>query len=301
MRVRRLAIALALLGQLAAACAKREEAPAEPTLSLVPVTFAALPGWPEDDPSEALLAFRRSCGRLARQDPGKRMGGSGGFAGTIGDWARACAEADRTAASPAAARNFFESAFAPFALTDGGNVECLLTGYYEPLLHGSRTPDARYRHPLYRRPPDLVSVDLGQFDPELAGRRIAGRVEDGRLRPYADRAAIDAGALAGRDLELLWVDDRVDRFFLEIQGSGQVRLADGGTIRVGYADQNGRPYRAIGKDLIEAGAIPRERMSMQAIRAWLEANPDQAPGMMARNGSYVFFRELPELATAPGP
>jgi membrane-bound lytic murein transglycosylase A len=301
MQVRRSALALALCALLAAACAKREEAPAEPTLSLVPVTFAALPGWPEDDPSEALLAFRRSCGRMARQDPGKRMGGSGAFAGQVGDWARACAEADRTAADPAAARSFFETAFAPFAVTDGGKAEGLFTGYYEPLLSGSRAPDARYRHPLYRRPADLVSVDLGQFDPELAGRRIAGRVEDGRLRPYADRAAIDGGALAGRDLELLWVDDPVDRFFLEIQGSGQVRLADGGTVRVGYADQNGRPYRAIGKDLIEAGAIPRERMSMQAIRAWLEANPDQAPGMMAKNGSYVFFRELPELATAPGP
>jgi membrane-bound lytic murein transglycosylase A len=300
-RVGRLALTLALAAQLAAACAKREEAPAEPTFSLVPVTFAALPGWSEDDPSEALLAFRRSCDRLARQTPGKSMGGSGGFAGRVGDWARACAEAGLTAASPAAARNFFETAFAPFAVTDGGKAEGLLTGYYEPLLHGSRAPDARYRYPLHRRPPDLVGVDLGQFDPELAGRRIAGRVEDGRLKPYADRAAIDGGALEGRDLELLWVDDPVDRFFLEIQGSGQVRLTDGEVVRVGYADQNGRPYRAIGKDLIEAGAIPRERMSMQAIRAWLQANPDRAPGMMAKNGSYVFFRELPELATAPGP
>ena len=129
----------------------------------------------------------------------------------------------------------------------------------------------------------------------MAGSRTASSC------PYADRAAIDAGALAGRELELLWVDDPVDRFFLEIQGSGQVRLPDGETVRVGYADQNGRPYRAIGKDLIESGAIPREQMSMQAIRAWLEANPKQAPAMMAKNPSYVFFTELTELAAASGP
>ena len=179
--------------------------------------------------------------------------------------------------------------------------EGLFTGYYEPLLRGSRTPDAAYRYPLYRRPPDLVSVDLGQFDPELEGRRIGGRVADGRLVPYADRAAIDRGALAGHGLELLWVDDPVARFFLEIQGSGQIRLVDGGATRVGFADQNGRPYRAIGKDLIEAGAIPREQMSMQAIRDWLEAHPAEAPATMARNPSYVFFAELPDLAAAAGP
>ena len=118
---------------------------------------------------------------------------------------------------------------------------------------------------------------------------------------FADGVAIDRGALNGRGLELLWVDDAVDRFFLEIQGSGQVRLPDGGMVRVGYADQNGRPYRAIGKDLIEIGAVPREQMSMQAIRAWLEANPAEAPAMMARNPSVVFFSELKNLAAADGP
>ncbi len=187
------------------------------------------------------------------------------------------------------------------AIGDNGDRDGLFTGYYEPLLQGARAPDAVHRYPLYRRPPDLVSVDLGQFDDEFKGRRIGGRVEDGRLVPFADRAAIDAGALAGRKLELLWVDDPVDRFFLEIQGSGQVRLPDGETVRVGYADQNGRPYRAIGKDLIESGAITREQMSMQAIRAWLDANPKQAPSLMARNPSYVFFTEITELAAESGP
>lgn len=292
---------LTLLAVLLAACAERKEPPREPALVLEPATFADLPGWNEDDPSAALDAFRASCGRLQRQAPDKAMGGGGGFAGKVADWLPACAAASETAATPEAARGFFASAFVPYRVTDRGQPNGLFTGYYEPLLHGSRTPDGRFRHPLLKRPDDLVSVDLGQFDPELQGRRIAGKVEGGRLVPYADRAAIEAGALEGRQLELLWVDDPIDKFFLEIQGSGQVRLPDGATLRVGYADQNGRPYRAIGKDLIEIGAIPKEAVSMQSIRAWLLAHPDQAPAIMARNPSYVFFRELPNLAGASGP
>lgn len=231
------------------------------------------------------------------------MGGAAGAAaGKVGDWLPACATAAATAAAtPDAARAFFAAAFVPYRVTDRGDADGLFTGYYEPLLRGARAPDARYRHPLLGRPADLVSVDLGQFDPELEGRRVAGRVAGGRLVPYPDRAAIERGALAGRGLELLWVDDPVDRFFLEIQGSGQVRLPDGGTVRVGYADQNGHPYRAIGKDLIASGAIAKEQVSMQAIRAWLETHPDEAPAVMARNPSYVFFRELPDLAGASGP
>jgi membrane-bound lytic murein transglycosylase A len=288
-------LALLLLG----ACAE-EKKPAEaptPQLSLTAVSIAELPGWQQDDPSPALQAFRLTCGRWAKLPDDRAMGGQGGVAGTVANWRAACAEAG----SATDARHFFETSFAAFAVGNRDDREGLFTGYYEPLLRGSRTPDAAYRYPLYRRPPDLVSVDLGQFDPELEGRRIGGRVADGRLVPYADRAAIDRGALAGHGLELLWVDDPVARFFLEIQGSGQIRLVDGGAARVGFADQNGRPYRAIGKDLIEAGAIPREQMSMQAIRDWLEAHSAEAPAMMARNPSYVFFAELPDLAAAAGP
>jgi membrane-bound lytic murein transglycosylase A len=285
---------------LLGACAE-QKAPREPALELAPITFAALPGWGEDDPSLALRAFRLSCGRLERQPPEKSFGGSGGFAGKVADWLPACRDAAAVDDTAEAARRFFETAFTPFQVTDRGKDVGLFTGYYEPLLEGARAADARYRYPLHKRPPDLIHVDLGQFDPALDGRKIAGRVEKDRLVPYPDRAAIDQGALAGRGLELLWVDDPVAKFVLQIQGSGQVRLADGGIVRVGYADKNGQPYRAIGKDLIEMGAIPRERMSMQAIRAWLAAHPDQAPTVMARNRSYVFFRELPDLARASGP
>jgi membrane-bound lytic murein transglycosylase A len=289
-----------LLSQLGGCAEEKKptEAPPPPAvLTLSAVEFADLPGWGEDDPEAALAAFRRSCGRWEKQAADKPVGGQGGFAGTVGDWRVVCAGA----AQATQARAFFEANFLPFAVSDNADAEGLLTGYYEPLLQGARFPDQAHRYPLYRRPPDLVSVDLGQFDPELEGRRIGGRVEKGKLVPYADRAAIDRGALAGHELELLWVDDPVDRFFLEIQGSGQVRLPTGETVRVGYADQNGRPYRAIGKDLIESGAIPRERMSMQAIRAWLQANPGQAPDIMARNPSYVFFTELTDLAAESGP
>jgi membrane-bound lytic murein transglycosylase A len=287
---------LVLLGACAEEKPPAEAPPPAPELKLTAVAFADLPGWGADDPKDALTAFRRSCGRWAKQPADRAVGGQDGFAGTVRDWQPVCARA----ATATDARSLFEANFSPFAVTIGGEAEGLFTGYYEPLLRGAREPDAVHRYPLYRRPTDLVSVDLGQFDPELEGRRIGGRVEKGRLVPYADRAAIDRGALAGRQLEFLWVDDPVDRFFLEIQGSGQVRLPDGETIRVGYADQNGRPYRAIGKDLIEIGAIPREQMSMQAIRAWLAANPAEAPAMMARNPSYVFFGEAPPASGPSG-
>ena len=150
-------------------------------------------------------------------------------------------------------------------------------------------------------PADLLRIDLGRFNPELAGYAIYGRIAEREFVPYYSRRDIDSGALAGRGLELLWVDDPVDKFFLQIQGSGQVRLDDGSLIRVGYAGQNGQPYRAIGRDLIEMGVLTPEQVSMQAIRAWLEAHPNDAPQIMARNRSYIFFEERPELAPDEGP
>lgn len=169
----------------------------------------------------------------------------------------------------------------------------LVTGYYEPLLHGAETPDARNRHPLYRRPDDLLKADLGAFSEELEGKSIFGRVEGNRFVPYHDRRAIEGGkALAGRGLELLWVDDPVEVFFLQIQGSGRVRLPDGGYRGVGYHAKNGRAYRSIGKLLIEEGAISKEEMSLPALKKWLTANPDQVDRILNANPSYVFFRPI---------
>jgi membrane-bound lytic murein transglycosylase A len=291
-----LALAVVVLSVLALWTFLRPESPwralqrgeVEERLVLEPASFDDLPGWEEDDPSAALSAFLRSCRRLLSLPPGEPLT----FAGTAGDWRPVCETAARVSSGPTAARAFFEERFQPFAASAGGDPQGLFTGYYEPLLHGSRERTDRYRVPLYVRPPELVMVDLGDFREELKGQRIAGRVEDGELVPYPDRRAIEEGALAGRELELVWVDDPIDAFFLQVQGSGRVRLEDGSEMRVGYAAQNGHPYFAIGKDLVERGALKPEEVSMQSIRRWLEENPELAGEVMARNASYVFFEEL---------
>jgi membrane-bound lytic murein transglycosylase A len=283
---------LLLAGALA--CRPRVRAPNEEArLVLEPATFGDLPGWSEDPMAPALDAFRRSCRKMAALPAEAALGGAG-FAGTAGDWRTPCAAAERVpAGNDAAARSYFETWFVPLAAhASGGDEGGLFTGYYEPLLDGSRTRTERYRVPLYGRPSDLVSVDLGLFREDLKGRRIAGRVEDGQLVPYAGREEIEKGALAGRDLELVWVDDPIDAFFLQIQGSGRVRLAEGGEMRIGYAGENGHPYFAIGRELVKRGALRKEEVSMQSIRRWLEEHPEEAPAVLATNASYVFFQEI---------
>ncbi|MFN4090710.1 MAG: murein transglycosylase A [Alphaproteobacteria bacterium] len=291
------ALALGMALALSACGREREaEAPAEPPppkLTLAAVGFDALPGWTDDDPRPALGAFLRSCARMAGFAADRPMGDLREF-GTAGRWQAICAAADGDGArrDPAAARAFVEAHFQPWRATDNDRPDGLFTGYYEPELRGARARGGRFDVPLHTRPPDLVTVDLGAFRPALKGERTAGRVVDGALRPYPDRAAIETGALDGRGLELLWVDDPIAAFFLHIQGSGRVVLPDGRVVRVGYAAQNGHPYFAVGRDLIERGAVAREDMSLQAIRDWMRANPDEAPALMRRNPSYVFFREL---------
>lgn len=275
--------------------------PPLPVLELRPIGFDQLAGWRADDPREALRAFDRSCEKLAGRDPETPMGAEPVF-GTVGDWQRICADAARAALrSPEQARAFLEERFSPYLVLDGGNPEGLFTGYFEPLLHGSRTYGGRYTVPLYRPPDDLLRVDLGRFNPDLAGYAIYGRVNGREFVPYHSRRDIEGGALEERGLELLWVDDPIDKFFLQVQGSGQVQLDDGSVVRVGYASQNGHPYHAIGRDLIEIGALSRDEVSLPAIRSWLEAHPREAPQIMARNRSYIFFEEHPELGPDEGP
>lgn len=254
--------------------------------------FADLPGWAADDHRPALAALRVSCPRLEQN-------GAGAFGGAA-DWRPVCAEAARaeTDRTKEAARLFFERNFVPVRVAAAdGSPDGLITGYYEPELAGARLRGGRFTVPLYLRPPDLVAVDLGRFSADLAGKQIAGRVDQGRLLPYHDRAGIEGGALRNRKLELVWVDSATDKFFLQIQGSGRVVLQDGSVMRVGYAGTNGRPYTAIGRALIDRGIVEREKMSMQAIREWLAANPEEGATLMRTNESYVFFREL----TGPGP
>jgi membrane-bound lytic murein transglycosylase A len=179
----------------------------------------------------------------------------------------------------------------PFRAADNGETEGLFTGYYEAELHGSLTRDDRFSVPLYRRPDDLVSVDLGQFRPSLKGQRVAGRVAGGRLVPYATRVQIEAGALAGRGLELAWVDDPVDAFFLAIQGSGRVILPDGQALRVGYDGENGQPYVTIGRVLASEG-VPADQITMPFLRRWIVDHGPEGVALMDKNPSYIFFREL---------
>jgi membrane-bound lytic murein transglycosylase A len=296
-----------LLGCLVlAACAagRGVEPPAPqqaPSFGLRPVSYEQLIGWGADDQREALGAFGRSCAKLDERGAATAMGRDPIF-GAIADWRAICADAATAAQGPAdQARAFFEDHFSPYLVVDGDNPEGLFTGYYEPLLHGSRHFGGRYTIPIHRPPDDLVRIDLARFNPDLAGYAIYGRVQDREFLPYYSRADIESGALASRGLELLWVDDPIEKFFLQIQGSGQVLLDDGSLIRIGYASQNGQPYHAIGRDLIETGVLTRDEVTLPAIKAWLETHPGAAPEIMARNRSYIFFEERPELAPEDGP
>jgi len=196
-------------------------------------------------------------------------------------------------------RAFFESHFSPYqVIAADGRDTGTITGYYEPLLAGSRTRSASHRVPLYAAPDDLLTIDLAELYPELKDKRLRGRVDGKRVIPYWPRADIENGKAPVTGKELVYVDDPVEAFFLQIQGSGRVRLAEGGVMRVGYADQNGHPFRSIGRLLVERGELPLERASMQGIKDWGRRNPDKLFPLLDENPSYVFFREVP--APAPG-
>ncbi len=260
---------------LLAACEVTPPAP----FRLEPVGFEALSGWATDTQAEALAAFRKGCARLVLNPA------------TTDAWREACAKANaQPAGDDAKARTFFEANFTPHRVLGEGSVEGLFTGYYEAELNGARQRDSRYRIPVYTRPADLVMVNLGRFRDDLRGEVIAGRVAEGELMPYPTRGEIEAGALEGKGLELLWVDDPVDLFFLHVQGSGRVRMKEGGVLYLSYAGKNGHPYRSIGRALIEENALPRDGASMAKIRAFLAAHPERMQEVFAKNPSFVFFK-----------
>ena len=284
----RAAAALAALLLCVSGAAAQQAAP-DPPPAEAPAPPAGLPGWADDHHAVALSTFLRGCDAL-------RRAGTAPAAPRMPDgMAPLCAEA---AALPrqndAAARRFFESRFAAEPAGRG-----LMTGYFEPELRGAREPGPGFPAALRPRPADLVELNPAALSaPERGIRR---RIED-RLEPYPDRAGIEAGALDDAAPPFLWLADTVEKFFLQIQGSGRVLLPDGGLLRVGYAAQNGHRYVAIGRVLIERGAIPRDRMSMQAIRAWLAAAPpEDAAAVLAANPSYVFFRLVEGLSPKDGP
>lgn len=277
------------------ACAwhqKAEEAPPKPELTLEAVSFADLPGWGSDDLRAFAAAYAKSCTRILKSASDKPFGALE-EAGTAVKWQGVCLNMKALdTADNTAIRDFIERHFTPYSVRDRNNPEGLFTGYYEASLRGSLKRSATYNIPLYTRPEDLVMVDLGQFRKELKGQRIAGRVQDGNLKPYETRAQIVAGSWPHNDKVLVWVDDPVDAFFVQIQGSGVVALAEGGTMRIGYAGQNGHIYTAIGRELIARRALEKDKVSMQTIREWLTAHPEQADEIMNTNESYVFFKQL---------
>jgi membrane-bound lytic murein transglycosylase A len=255
-------------------------------LRLTKTSFDELPGWRQSDPRAALSAFVRSCAAMEGQDGAAAMG----YAGNIADWRVPCRAARAT--STAGARAFFERWFVPVRISAGEVKDGVFTGYYEPELFASRTRHGAFQTPVYGIPDDLVSVDLGAFRPKLRGERIAGKVEGGRLVPYASRAEIDAEGLPQARI-LFYADDPIAVFFLHIQGSGRVRFDNASWERVNYAAQNGQIYTPIGRTLKLRGALKPGEISMQSIAAWLHAHPSAARQVMATNASYVFFKEEP--------
>lgn len=265
----------------------------EPGLSVTPSNFNALPGWGQDNLLSFIQAFDRSCDRIQKLDPEQGFS-SIKQAGSNGQWQFICRQfAVEKISDTAGLKVFFETYFQPYQLGNNENATGVFTGYFEASLKGSRTQKAPYLTPLYLRPDDLVQVNLGNFRPELKGQRIAGRVVNGNLVPYESRAQITAGQWPYNNNVLVWVDDPVDAFFTQIQGSGLVELDDGSQMRIGYAGHNGYPYYAIGRELIQRSDLKKETVSMQSIRQWLEKNPNQASEVMNTNQSYIFFREIP--------
>ncbi len=252
---------------------------------LVAASFSELPAWRNDALMQSWPAFLASCGALRAREP----------------WQQVCAEAARLApTTTAAVRAFFEARFTPYRVQNpDGSSAGLVTGYYEPLLAGSRERRAPFLTPLYAPPDDLIVVDLAEVAPETRGLRLRGRLEGRKVVPYYSRAEIERGRapLAGK--EIVWVDDPIEAFFLQIQGSGRVRLPSGERLRLGYADQNGQPYRAIGRFLVESGELEPAQATMQGIRAWARAHPARLEELLNRNPSYVFFRELPANEGGP--
>lgn len=282
---------LLLLALLAACAAPPKPAVAPATVIMPPAApFAVskwemLPDWQIMDMQPSWAAFLQSC-RALKTKPG---------------WQETCARADSLVQPDnATLRGFFEEGFTPYQVfNQDGSSQGLITGYYEPRLTGSRIKTDRFRYPLYAVPDDMLTIDLSEVYPQLKDMRLRGRIQGKRVVPYYNRAEINDGRAVLQGRELFWVEDAVDLFFLQIQGSGRIELPDGSLVKVGYAEQNGHPYVSIGKKLVEMGELKLEEASMQGIKNWARQYPEKLDALLAQNPSYVFFRELPNGLSAP--
>lgn len=280
----------------AAACPALETSAVSSTgddrLTLEPARFADLPGWAADRHAEAIPAFLASCEAIAAL-PDRAPLGVTATGGRARDWRAACAAARRLSpGDDGAARAFFEAEFRPYAALGKAGATGKLTGYHVQALRGSRTRHGRYQVPLFARPPDLVSVELGDFIADGRSRRIWGRVENGRLVPYPTRAELRRRPVDEKRV-VVWVDDPVDAVFAEIQGSGKVALAEGGTLWIGFAGKNGHRFRGVGGILRRMGELRRGQGTTQGIRAWFAAHPDRYDEIVDQNPAKVFFQVSP--------
>lgn len=259
----------------------------------VPVTYGALPGWANDDMQSVWKAFINNCKGLMRPVAG---GLTMPARATPRVWQPVCAAAQQQGldaqADTASVRRFIEQHLQPWRVLDaaGKPARNTVTGYYEPLVQAARQRGGEYQWPLYEAPDDLLTIDLGDVYPELAGKRVRGKLQGNRVVPYDTRAEIAADA-ARQPPAIVWVNDPVEAFFLQIQGSGRAQLPDGTMIRLAYADHNGRPYASIGQWLVNQGELTLSQASMANIKAWATRNPHRVQEMLNANPAMVFFRE----------
>ena len=263
--------------------------PAPPSFSIS--NWQMLPDWQTQDISPSWPALLQSC-RALKAKP---------------YWKEICASANQLKTDDnVALHTFYQTWFTPFQVHNpDGSEQGMITGYYEPKLYGSRTPTERFKYPLYAVPDDMLTIDLSEVYPQLKGLRLRGRLQGKRVVPYYSRTDIDnkvdsatgSNSLAAQ--ALFWVDDEIDLFFLQIEGSGRIELPDGSVVKVGYADQNGHPYVSIGKKLVDSGELKLSEASMQGIKKWAAMHPDKLTTLLNKNPSYVFFRELPDSLSAP--
>jgi len=335
MRIRcsRLAISAAFIALLAACSTTTNQVPVSPTLpevaapveegplvvlplsalpetpvralagKYVSVAWAELPGWASDDLKNVCSIFLRNCRGLVRPASGNLAGPARAAPRA---WQPVCAAAAdlgkaSQAENPATVRAFLQTWLQPWRIqgADGKPAANTVTGYYEPTVKGSRTRGGVYQWPLYTVPADLLTIDLGKVYPELAGKRVRGKLEGNKVVPFDSRAVFDARV--NKPPAIVWVNDPVDNFFLQVQGSGRVQLTEGPdagqTLRVAYADHNGHPYVSIGKWLADQGELPLAQTSMQGIREWAKRHPNRVNEMLSANPALVFFKE--EIITDP--
>ncbi|MBI3444598.1 MAG: murein transglycosylase A [Magnetospirillum sp.] len=286
----RAAAALPLL--LLLSCAPAEKAPPLPAgpdrMVLLPLGFEQLTGWNEDASAQVLPALLKSCNRITRL-PLDRSMGFDGVGGIASDWYSPCSAAAKVPEGDhKAARALFESWFTPWQVSNDGRADGLFTGYFEPEIKGSRQRQGRYTQPVFGKPVDLITVDLGKFRPEPAGEQLVGRLDGNKLVPYPTRAEIERGALDNKAPVLAWTDDAVDLAIMQIQGSGRVRLEDGSVLRLGVAGNNGHKFLGIGKILKDEGKLGSDS-TMPAIRAWLKDHAEEGRALLARNPRYIFY------------